>query len=116
MIDVVLYIGRHTRSFPRVTDPEGQPMPPLEALKITAERLGRIEDHPDFEKTVFLAASTMCERTAEWLREHGNDDAYEREVSCDCGGFNSSTWAPDIDKLADVIEGAVARVISPVTP
>lgn len=62
---VVLYIGRHTGSFPRVTDPEGQPMPPLEALKITAERLGRIEDHPDFEKTIVEAARKTCERTAE---------------------------------------------------
>lgn len=36
---VVLYIGRHTGAFPRITDGNGQPMPPLEALKHTAASL-----------------------------------------------------------------------------
>jgi hypothetical protein len=76
----------------------------------------RIEDHPHFEKTVIEAAEKTCERAADWLREHGNGSAYERDVTCDCGGFNSETSAPDIDKLADAIEGAVARVILPATP
>lgn len=50
------------------------------------------------------AASDERKRIAAWLRENGNNDPYEREVTCDCGGFNSVTWAPDVDKLADAIE------------
>jgi hypothetical protein len=62
---------------------------------------------------IVKAAEATCERAADWLREHGNDPAFERDVTCDCGGFNSETSAPDIEKLADAIEGAIAQVTLP---
>jgi hypothetical protein len=43
-------------------------------------------------------------RAAAWLREHGDDDAYCSDRTCNCGDFNSVAFAPDPDKLADALD------------
>ena len=41
---------------------------------------------------------------AAWLREHGHDDRYQSDRTCNCGDFNTEEPAPDIGKLADALE------------